>query len=63
MLGNEAVELRSERDVTAERQVRVDPRFERGEAQLLQPFAGRASERLVREVCKRRTSPQVERRP
>ena len=59
--GDQLLELGDQFAVPAERQLRLDPLLESGEAQLLQPGDLARGERLVREVGQRRSPPQRER--
>ena len=61
MLGDEALELADEVGVASEREVGLDPFFERAQAQLLQACDLWLGERLVGELVQRRPSPQAER--
>ena len=58
MLGDERLELGNERELAAERELRVDPLLDRGEPQLLEPLDLDARERLELEVRKRPALPQ-----
>jgi hypothetical protein len=61
MQRHQALELADERRVAAEREVRVDPQLERGEAKLFEPRDLALRERLVCEVGERRSLPELER--
>ena len=61
VLAHKRLQLRDERGVPAELQLRVDPQLKRREADLLEPRDCALRERLVRQVGKRRSAPQVER--
>src|SRR5213076_3212429 len=55
------LELRHEARVSAEREVGLNPLFERGEPGVLEPRAGVSGERLGMELDERRAAPQLER--
>ena len=59
--GDERLELGDELLVPSERQVRVDPVFERGEPELREPSGLAQRERLVDELGERRAVPEAER--
>ena len=59
--GDERLELGDELSVPPERQVRVDPVFERGEPELREPGGLAQCERLVGELRERRTVPEAKR--
>ena len=60
MLGDERAQLSDQLDVTTEREVGLDPLFERRQPDLLQPSDGDLRERFVVEVGQRRAAPQRE---
>jgi hypothetical protein len=57
MGAHQRFKLRGHVHVCAEREVSLDPLFERGDAQMLQSRNFRLGERLVDEVGQRRSSP------
>ena len=61
MLGDESLELRDERRVSADAQLGVDPFLQPCEPQLLEAFDLHLRERLVCEVAERRAAPQRQR--
>ena len=62
MGSDELLQLADELRMSAQREVRVDPPFDRREPDLLEPLDRRPRERLVREVGQRSTAPEAERR-
>src|SRR5215218_10418254 len=62
LLGDERLQLRDERVVTAEREVGVDTLLDRRHPQLLQAADLRLHERLIGEIGQRPTAPEYERR-
>ena len=60
---DEALELGNEHGVPAEREIRLDPVLQDGEAQLLEPADLPPRELLIREIGQRLPSPELQRRP
>ena len=61
MLPGQRLELADQLGIAAERELRLDPPLDRGQAQLLEPGDLRLSERLVGEVGQRRAAPERQR--
>ena len=62
MVAHQSLELTDRLGMAAERQVGLQPRLDRGQAQFLEPRDLARGERLEFEPRKRRSSPQAERR-
>ena len=59
MLGDERLQLRDEREVAGERELGVDPDFERCETQLVESVGLQACELLELQIGERRPSPEL----
>ncbi len=61
MLAHERLELGNDFSVSAEREIRVDPRLRAGESKLLEPRDLRLRESLEPNVCERGPAPEPQR--
>jgi hypothetical protein len=61
VLGRERVELPDQRCVSTQGEIRVDPHLYREQMHFMETPDRRLGERLIGEICKRRTAPEPER--
>jgi len=61
MRNDEVFELGDDWSVQAQRELGIDPQLERGQPELLEPRDLELRERLIGEVCERRSAPERDR--